>query len=262
MPRVLPSHADTRDESGITLVELLVSVVILSMITGALGMAFVTGIKAWGPTSSRVLESNDAQVIASYLVRDAQSAGGTNVQTLKREGNLGVFSNASSCTGPAGDVVVQFAWQDRPSTDRIVANYFLDSATDELVRKTCVGTDDRGALPLATHVESVSVQCITGADPPTACPTSPSTALLPDVVLMTVTQTTDPSNPAFTYTLTASLRPEDQAAPTAATDTTAALFALGDCFRCPHGAAPQSPEAAARPLPVHGCAGRSVHQRH
>ena len=67
-----------RSDAGLTLVELLVSVVILAMITGALTSVFITAFNGSRPTNERVRESNDAQLIAAYLVRDAQSAGGTN----------------------------------------------------------------------------------------------------------------------------------------------------------------------------------------
>src|ERR1044071_2010233 len=65
-------------ERGFTMVEVLVSVVILTLITGGLSAAFVTALDVARPTSQRLRESNDAQVIAAFLIRDAQAAGGTD----------------------------------------------------------------------------------------------------------------------------------------------------------------------------------------
>src|SRR5678815_750728 len=69
------------DEHGVTLVEMLITIVILSMIIGAVAASFVTAFRSTGPTSERIRQSNDAQLIAGFLVRDAQSAGGTNPAT-------------------------------------------------------------------------------------------------------------------------------------------------------------------------------------
>ena len=65
-----------RSENGFTLLEVIISVVILTMITGAISAAFVTGLNSSSSTNARVHMSDDAQTIAAFLVRDAQAAGG------------------------------------------------------------------------------------------------------------------------------------------------------------------------------------------
>ena len=62
-----------RSESGMTLIEVMVSVVILTLITGGITSALLTALNIFDPTSHRVQESNDAQLIAAFLTRDAQA---------------------------------------------------------------------------------------------------------------------------------------------------------------------------------------------
>ena len=126
----VPAHGS---ESGMTLVEVVISVVLLSMITGAVAAAFITGFNGVRPSQQRVRESNDAQVIASFLVRDAQSAGGSNPNTGTGDASLGVSSpgSAPDCTGPSGTVVMRFAWREytASATSKLwVANYFFDAS--------------------------------------------------------------------------------------------------------------------------------------
>jgi prepilin-type N-terminal cleavage/methylation domain-containing protein len=71
----------TKQEDGFTLVELLVALVIMTLITGSVGAAFATAINGTRSSTQRVRESNDAQIIATYLTRDAQAAGGTSPST-------------------------------------------------------------------------------------------------------------------------------------------------------------------------------------
>jgi prepilin-type N-terminal cleavage/methylation domain-containing protein len=62
------------DESGFTLVELLVAVVVLGMITVALGAGFSVGLTTMNDTSNRLSGSNDAQQLGVYLPPDVASA--------------------------------------------------------------------------------------------------------------------------------------------------------------------------------------------
>src|SRR4051812_17914332 len=74
-----------RSEDGLTFVELLISVVIVSLITGGIVTALLTAINVVDPTNHRVLETNDAQTIAAFLTRDAQAAGGIDPSTATRD---------------------------------------------------------------------------------------------------------------------------------------------------------------------------------
>ncbi len=80
-PRRWLSLEPHRSEQGVTFVELIISIVLLSMVTGGIASAFVTSLNGSGPSQARVREANDAQVVAAFLVRDAQAAGGIDPNT-------------------------------------------------------------------------------------------------------------------------------------------------------------------------------------
>ena len=67
----------SRTEEGFTLIEVLISVVLLTMITGAISAAFVSSLNQSSSTNNTVKESNGAQIISGFLVRDAEAAGGS-----------------------------------------------------------------------------------------------------------------------------------------------------------------------------------------
>ncbi len=224
-----------RSEAGLTLVELLVSVVILAMITGALASVFITAFNGSRPTNERIRESNDAQLITAYLERDAQSAGGSNPSFGTLDSTLGISapSTAPDCTS-AGSLIVRFTWRDRSSlvdAPLHVANYFFDATTHEVNRKTCVDGVDESFLRLGSEIAAIQpngvARCITGGTD-ADCPSAPA-ATLPDFVELLVLATNDPHNSptAYTYKLTASVRPEGQAAPDSSTATLVPLIALG-----------------------------------
>ncbi len=60
------------DDSGFTLAELLVSMVITSIIVYVLASAFSVLTHTTEATNQRLLKSHDAQLIANYIVTDAQ----------------------------------------------------------------------------------------------------------------------------------------------------------------------------------------------
>lgn len=205
---------DRRDEAGLTLVEVVISIVILSLIAGALTSAFVTAIRNTPTTSQRLLQSNDAQVIAGFLVRDAQAAGGSNPTTGSSDGTLGVSTtDDADCTNTTAGATLElsFKWNDQTGIDRVthaltsvhhVAKYYFVPSAKQLVRTTCVGTAPPSSFAMGSSLVSVTPSC------------SPSACGHPDTVSLTITETNSPvSGATYTYTLTASLRPESQIPP-------------------------------------------------
>jgi prepilin-type N-terminal cleavage/methylation domain-containing protein len=63
-----------RGEAGLTLIELLVSVVIAGILLGALSQATFLGLRTMDATNQRIAGSNDTQLIASYFMSDVASA--------------------------------------------------------------------------------------------------------------------------------------------------------------------------------------------
>jgi type II secretory pathway component PulJ len=230
------------DQRGYTFVELIISIVILTMITGALGAAFVAAMNGSRATADTVRQSNDAQVIAAFFVRDAQAAGGSDPRTASLDANLGVSptsSDPAGCTAASGSLVVRFKWLDRfvDSANRQthtihVASYYLSSP--KLIRETCVTDDSTGSsqnatLMLANNIDTAAAACSTANPPSSSC--GPS---LPDTVRLTISEIRPPNSvpAAYTYTLTASVRPQGQSftsPPSGVLPFSPALLALGGC---------------------------------
>ena len=217
-----------RGEDGFTLLEVIISVVILSMIAGALTAAFVTAMGGTGSTSQRIHETSDAQVIASFLERDAQAAGGSNPSTGASDPSLGVSAPPSAddagCTNttPGATLEFRFKWNDQTGTTPAVANvanYYFVASTKQLVRTTCVGAAtpaNAKSITLATSILSVAPSCSPGSCPPH-----------PDTVSLTITEQDSANAGTYTFTLTAELRPESQTAAGVTNASPAPLLILG-----------------------------------
>jgi prepilin-type N-terminal cleavage/methylation domain-containing protein len=64
-----------RDDDGFTLVELLMSIVILGVIAAPLAAVVIGYFKNSAATSARLNESHDAQIAAAYFAQDVQGIG-------------------------------------------------------------------------------------------------------------------------------------------------------------------------------------------
>ena len=177
----------------------MITLVVLSFIAGALAAAFTTAMTASSNNSQMVHASNDAQLIAAYLVRDGQSAGGTNPITGLVDGSLGVSvnwvaENAGTDPDPAvcteanpDQLLIRFAWRDNVDADlgnsqlHLAKYYFVPAtatADGKIVRLTCVDSTRESELPLGTRI---------GAPAPIAtCVASSDCPGLPDLVQLTV----------------------------------------------------------------------------
>ncbi len=199
--------------------------------------AFITALNGNGPTTQRVRESNDAQLISAFLVRDAQAAGGSNPATGGRNDDLGVSLNDDGgCTTaePTPTLVMSFKWTDiAPSGARtMIANYF-SVQPHHLVRTLCTGGTGLGpTLGLAGNIERTTASCLPSCDD-----TDGSGRSMPETVSLQITSTNVPENSPtpFTYTVTASLRPDAQHAPGPGTANPVPLLVLGS-GNCDQGA--------------------------
>jgi prepilin-type N-terminal cleavage/methylation domain-containing protein len=75
-------------DGGFTLVEVVISVSLLGLITGAATTSMITATNGARMTSQRAHESTDAQLISAFLVRDAQAAGGSKPAVRTRPSGL------------------------------------------------------------------------------------------------------------------------------------------------------------------------------
>jgi hypothetical protein len=217
--------ARNRSEGGFTFIELVITIVLLSLLTGAVSAAFVTAMNSSGSTTGLVQTSNDAQIIAAFLVRDAQGAGGVDPTSPAPAGDssLGVsVSDAAGC-GPGTGLLFRFKWRDWVTSTvsrLLVANYFYDPATDEVIRVTCTNGGPPTSSILGYHITSATPSC----NPAAACPG------IPDSVSLTISEPNNgasASSTVYTYTLRATVRPQGQAVPTGTTVSFPTLLALG-----------------------------------
>ena len=122
-------------EDGFTLIEMIIAVVITTMITGALAAVFVTSGRSTSASSHRSNQTNDAQVISSFLVKDAQAAGAVDPLTGINDSTAGAFTNAAATCSVTG-TVLRFRWVDRSSTATYVDAVYTRSGT-KLTRTVC-----------------------------------------------------------------------------------------------------------------------------
>jgi Tfp pilus assembly protein PilV len=227
-----------RSQDGLTMPEILITVVLMSMLISALATTFVTSFNSSRPNSDRVRQSNDAQLIASFLVRDAQAAGGTNPTTVSAYTSLSNFPTippyipvpgvflpplngqiGSYCTA-SGTAVAQFGWNDRSSSTTSQGHIVIYSlSSNQLIRTNCVGGQAPSTATLGREI--ASAVATSACDQP-SCP-----AGLPSAVTLSVTSTKPVDTVAYTYTLTASVRPDIQDAPTVANSSPIPLFLTG-----------------------------------
>ncbi len=206
-------------DRGVTLVELVFSIVLSSIIGGVLVAALATSMNAAGTTSTSMASSIDSGLVAAFLTTDAQAAGGIEPGTAQVDPTLGVSTTDDTagwagCT-QQGTLAVRFAWIDLgdPAAGRVVVTY-AHTAAGEFVRRTCDGPDS-SSLVLARQVRQVTATCSPG----------PSCSALPDRVNLRV-EGGPPSTP-FDVTVTADLRAQDQAAPTSANSAGVPLLLSG-----------------------------------
>ena len=112
-----------RSEEGFTLVELLVTTMILGVVVGAVAASLIVGLKTTDDTNQRLAESHDAQMAAVYFAADAQNA-----------------DDVSLSDGACGGVpVVRFLWSEASPAIQKVASYAVvtSGAERRLVRHYC-----------------------------------------------------------------------------------------------------------------------------
>lgn len=214
-------------DAGFTLVEVIISVSLLGLITGAATASMLTATSAARSTSQNSHESTDAQLISAFLVRDAQAAGGSKPSTGTVDPALGVSKTDDAGCLSSDTLKLRFKWYDRfsPPTDLPTPVYFSNVITyglngsHQLVRHSCVDGAPKGDVILGTNVQSVTAGCIPVAD----C------SVLPDIVTLLVTETNSPAYSAtpFTFNLQAQVRSESQVAPSTASAGAVPLMALG-----------------------------------
>jgi type II secretory pathway pseudopilin PulG len=183
-----------RDESGFTLVELLVTCVVQSMIVGAIASSFFLFTRAQDSTKKRLQKTTDAQLAATYFITDAHAVSGPEVS----------LNDTTSCADPSPPVtgtlspVARFTWSvtaaaGTTTTDTI--NYVRTGSS--LMRRYCRASTLIDDIVVGSNIAGVTVTC----SPTANCMGTPTT------ITISVTESQDSSETSpYAYTLSAAFR--------------------------------------------------------
>ena len=180
------------DDSGFTLVELMIVIVILPLITGAIAVSLIAVFKFQTPSENRISNSGDAQVSSASFVRDVQNA-------------------AEITTKPSlacGTSVAQIVSLSPDSNENTVITYSesAEGSNQALFRSVCVGGTLQSTSVASHNVQSSltpSIICASTASTSCTGPMSYSNTWAAAAgisnVSFAVTETT--STETFNYTL-------------------------------------------------------------
>ncbi|MFT5222305.1 MAG: prepilin-type N-terminal cleavage/methylation domain-containing protein [Glaciecola sp.] len=136
-------------QDGFTLVELLISIVILGAISATLGTSIILGLQTTVNAEQRLTEGNDGRILAEAFIPDVQNA--TSISTT-----------ATVCGG--ANSRLQLGWTDGTA---IVIAYVMRTtgAVRQLVRVRCVGgaSTEQVVVRSLVDVTPVVVSCPTGS---------------------------------------------------------------------------------------------------
>jgi Tfp pilus assembly protein PilE len=197
-----------RADSGATLIEMLVAVLVLGIIAVPLGNVVISVLRNSDRTSGRLAESHDAQVTAAYWAQDVAGVGARDrvdpySPALKAsiEQNVAATSGTNPCgTAASPAAIVRFASDDATAggTTVVVVAYAAVRVGSRysLHRMRCAGsTTPVSDLVLAHDLLAVpTVQC----DGSPSCPAVPTTTR--KITLAMTVQ--DPATDGTTYPIT------------------------------------------------------------
>jgi prepilin-type N-terminal cleavage/methylation domain-containing protein len=147
------------DQSGFTLPELLIAIVISGIIVGALASAFGVSARAMTASHQRLDESHDAQQASAYFVADAANASYFSATTVPSPA-------MASCPAFGASTVAVFEWTE--AGIRKDALYGTAGTPMQLLRRYCESGVQQYEVSLVKNVGSPA--------PAVTCPTAPCSA--------------------------------------------------------------------------------------
>jgi Tfp pilus assembly protein PilW len=159
-----------RDESGVTLVELVIAIMLLGIIIVPLTASFIFGIRATSDSTDRLSEARSPLFTSTFFAGDAESA--TTITT----------GGTPACG--TGTNVISFSWTETPvpsgTPTTFRASYVVvgSGADQKLVRNWCAGASPVNAATvapvLADVANPVTVACTDAAGAAVACAGKPA----------------------------------------------------------------------------------------
>jgi prepilin-type N-terminal cleavage/methylation domain-containing protein len=133
-----------RDDRGVTLLEVLLAVVLLSIIMVPLANALIAFIRNTNATNERLAASHDAQIAAAYFAQDVQSIGLHDWTTAPYAFKTSVEHRCGPAETP--NAVIRLAWDDPTAAtgtpQAVVVSYVVrtEGAERQLHRVRCNGS--------------------------------------------------------------------------------------------------------------------------
>jgi prepilin-type N-terminal cleavage/methylation domain-containing protein len=116
-----------RDDSGVTLIEVLVAMVIVSMLAVVIASAISVGYKTTDTTISRLAGSQGAQISAAFFPSDIQSAATITLGTAACTGAVPIAAVSWADTDPAAVTInkqTQYALRMVGTEQQLVRRYY------------------------------------------------------------------------------------------------------------------------------------------
>jgi prepilin-type N-terminal cleavage/methylation domain-containing protein len=179
-----------RDERGFTLIEVLISTVILAVIIVPLANALIGFFRSTADTTGKLSESHDLQIATAYFAQDVESLGVHDWSTasfaLKQSVEVNVAATGGNYPcGTAGTAAVRLVW-DEPTgasqnPDVSIASYVVQPTSTEsqlhrvVCRKSGASTVVLSDTVLGHNIGTATASCSTTC---TAAPGIPQSVSL------------------------------------------------------------------------------------
>jgi hypothetical protein len=189
------SNTRHKDDSGFTLIELIIVCAVLPMVIGAISVAMVSVFSLQGGVSNRLSDSADAQIVSANFEKDVQSAAKLTTDT----------TSSPQC-GPGTQLLgLELNFNQQTGIYQTVVSYVevQNGSIYSLVRQYC----GSGAAAIATSTSTVSGDLPAGQAHPVVTPSASNIAAAAgwtsaqNVTGVTIAITEPKSN--YSYTLVA-----------------------------------------------------------
>lgn len=150
-----------KDQDGATLVEVLVTTVILALIIPVIMSTFITGLRATEGTADRLSASADAKIAGANLVPDIQSADTVSATTAACASGV-AGTHVLSLSWTEGTVAVDVTYQEETSGTKLLRRYECRNAVVQagpatVMRSVATGVSVTCTPSCATKGRTVTV---------------------------------------------------------------------------------------------------------
>lgn len=161
---VLRHRYRNRDDAGFSLVELIVTVIIMGTIAAGIAGIVISYLRFTVDTQSRLTESQDVQFAAAYWQRDVASIGVRTYDSGTKSFPLAQSVDVTpACTMPSGTRVVTLAWSEYDTLDStavgptVTVSYVAkpDGTAFDLVRIRCTGATIDSSVEVAHSLNAI-----------------------------------------------------------------------------------------------------------